>query len=300
MLELDLHLTEDELLALRDRRDEDPRRWKHLLGCKLCKERFAFLTAFKSALGDVRQGFHAPYPEQAVLSFMESPRLQSASEDAACCSFPRSVEEPHPGRSVLAAYFRGTLGERQRASVHEHVLGCERCASDILVLARDSARPERREVVAVREQCRESEARVAYHPGTSRLSKPQLVLGFEEGPGTELLFRVLARPDEAGRLGPGRKGLEKSVEVRVKSSRVTVSAHRKGAARHLDVQVRDLGRRRTRAAASLFLEEEGRPIVSVRTGEDGIASLAVPAGVPEFDLRVDVGWVLPVLLRFRA
>lgn len=303
MLEPDIHLTESELLALRDRRDEDPGRVRHLLGCRPCKRRFAFLSAFKTALKDMKKEYYTPRPAEEQSNFMEYRLGEDSSGSDVPSLFDYRSEESHPDQATLASYFRGTLKPWVRAQVHEHVLGCERCMADVLVLSRDKARSKREPALAAQEHCREHGSRVADIPGAARVTNPQIVLRMEDGPGTQVLFRVLARPVSSGRLGPGREILDDRVEVMVKTSRVTITAHRDGPDRYLDVEVRDLGRigrLGASAPASISLEDHGEPIAAGHTDERGTASPAVPATVREFDLRVDGGWVIPVLLRFRT
>ena len=50
MLRLERHLTEDELLALRDGRDDDFVRVSHLEECARCQKRLGFMSAFKAAV----------------------------------------------------------------------------------------------------------------------------------------------------------------------------------------------------------------------------------------------------------
>ena len=50
MLRLERHLTEDELLALRDGRDDDFVRVSHLEDCTRCQKRLSSLSAFKAAV----------------------------------------------------------------------------------------------------------------------------------------------------------------------------------------------------------------------------------------------------------
>lgn len=85
----------------------------------------------------------------------------------------------------------------------------------------------------------------------------------------------------------------------VETVRVTVTAHRDGRSRYLDVQVRDIGRPAYPPAATVTLEEEGSRLASTHTDAAGKASLAIPR-VRCFDLRIRGGWAIPVLLRFRG
>lgn len=140
---------------------------------------------------------------------------------------------------------------------------------------------------------------VAYRPGTPRITRPQLVLGFEDGPRAAVLFRVLGRPSVSGRMGPGHDRPETQIEVMVGTVRVTVTARRKNQIRHLEVLVRDFGIHPPAKAAVVSLEMNSLPIASIRAGRSGKASLPVP-DEPSFDLRIDGGWTVPVLLRFRS
>jgi hypothetical protein len=299
MLDLDMHLTEDELLALRERRLDDARLWKHLLGCRECKRRFAFLGAFKSALTDARREFRRPQHILACCSESSS-AMDSGSDDS------------HPNEGLLTSYFHGGLGSRWlRARVHEHVVGCERCMALVVDSARRSpapnSRPNRdirevqgvRDVRDIRENRGQSQLDFTCRSSAPRSARPQLVLGLEDGPGTRLRFRVLGGPDAVERPESWRPRLEEQVEVMLKGSRVTIGAHREGESRRLDVEVRGTGRQRSRVSASVSLERDGRAIAETRTDAAGAASLAVPAGDRELDLRIDGGWTIPVLVRLR-
>ena len=83
-----------------------------------------------------------------------------------------------------------------------------------------------------------------------------------------------AGPDVAAPPPQPRRG--RPVEVMIGTVRVTVTAHRDGRARHLDVQVRDIGRPAFPLAAKVSIEEEGRRIASVRTDAAGKASVRGP------------------------
>ena len=100
-------------------------------------------------------------------------------------------------------------------------------------------------------------------------------------------------------MGPGHDRLEPRIEVMVGTVRVTVTARRKNQIRHLEVLMRDFGLHPPKKAAIVSLEMNSLPIASVRTGRTGKASLPVP-DEPSFDLRIDGGWTVPVLLRFRS
>ena len=155
------------------------------------------------------------------------------------------------------------------------------------------------EIHAAREYFQSYGSVVAYRPGSPRVTRPQLVLGFEDGPRASVLFRVLGRPRGSGRMGPGHDRLETQIEVMVGTVRVTVTARRKNRLRYLDVLVRDFGLQSPAKAAVVTLEIDGLPTASIRTGRTGKASLPVP-DAPSFDLRIDGGWTVPVLLRFRS
>ena len=100
-------------------------------------------------------------------------------------------------------------------------------------------------------------------------------------------------------MGPGHDRLETQVEVMVGTVRVTVTARRKNQIRHLEVLVRDFGIHPPAKAAAVSLEVNSLQIASIRTGRTGKASLPIP-DAPSFDLRIDGGWTVPVLLRFRS
>ena len=337
MLKLDRHLSEDELLALRDQRDHDVTRRDHLQYCARCQKRFAFLSAFKSALKDVVEEESSPRVMLSSIrrspsrraSLPEVPRISSADveswssmkesrsesntfadysyapapdvfrESLSDANYAPSRLGPHPEPEALAAYFDGALEEYERTRVHKHLVDCERCMADLLVLFPSKEGPGVEEIRAAREYFQSHGSVVAYRPGSPRITRPQLVLGFEDGPRTSVLFRVLGRPRGSGRMGPGHDRLETQVEVMVGTVRVTVTARRKNQIRQLEVLVRDFGLQPPAKAAAVSLEVDGLPIASVRTGRTGKASLPVP-DAPSFDLRIDGGWTVPVLLSFRS
>lgn len=353
MLRLERHLTEDELLALRDGRDDDLTRVSHLEGCSRCQKRLGFLSAFKAAAKtSLESGPPAPKrgtkagprswpapelkseigPESmpdlaqwARSSTLAETEQSSADEDVICFSSrsderasapPRAAQgeiwppspsapppnpaEDHPDPATLAAYFDGALRGRERSRVQRHLLGCERCMADTLVLV--AGRGEGgtgKELRAAREYFREHGSAITYPPRSAREVRPQLELGLQNGIGAEVDFRILARPGRTSRPRLPSRDVDDRVEVMIGTVRVTVTAHRDARARFLDVQVRDLGRPAFPPAATVSLEDEGRRISSASTDPRGKASIRVP-DLPSFDLRIKGGWTIPVLLRFRA
>jgi len=297
MLELNMHLTEDELLALRDRRDDDSRRLEHLRTCKLCKKRFAFLSAFKSAFRVMKKDFFEPYREEELPTLMSQSQPEVSFHTEEFRVYESKPPESHPGTDTLLAYFEGAIQGRERDRIQEHILGCERCKADILVLARSKPAAAKEEVHAAREHFREHGTRVAYPADSPQVVEPQLLLAMEDDPGEKVRFRVLGRPDASGRMGPGRPHPDERIEVMVGTARVTITAHRKGKKRFIDVLVRELGSRISRAAAKISMERKGEAIAALLTDKGGKASVAVPDDAP-FDLRIDGGWTLPVFLHF--
>jgi hypothetical protein len=351
MLRLERHLTEDELLALRDRRDHDHLRVSHLEDCPRCQKRLGFLSAFKAAAKtSLEAGPPAPKrgtkpgPRSSLKPGLESEmryEIRSESkpepgrrsppyvlaEPAEACgdeslllfsveggsratlppqaAFPMGAPAPlpkpagdHPDSATLAAYFDGALKGRERSQVQRHLLGCERCMADTLVFG--AGRGEEfagEELRVARAYFREHGSTIAYTPRPARQARPQLELGLQDGIGTDVNFRILARPGRTSRPRPGSRDVDDRVEVMVGTVRVTVTAHRDGRARFLDVQVRDIGRPDARPAATVSLEDQGRTIGSVGTDRRGKASIRVP-DLPSFDLRVSGNWTIPVLLRF--
>ena len=173
MLKLDRHLSEDELLALRDQRDDDFTRRDHLQECPRCQKRFAFLSAFKSALKDVVEEESSPRVRLSSIrrtgrrraSLPEVPSYRRRTSNPGITSRSRDLEPtsladyssapapdcppdslrtpiirpvpppgPHPEPETLAAYFDGALEEYERTRVHKHLVDCERCMADLLVL----------------------------------------------------------------------------------------------------------------------------------------------------------------------
>jgi hypothetical protein len=353
MLRLERHLTEDELLALRDGRDDDFTRVSHLEGCSRCQKRLGFLSAFKAAAktslesgppaprrgpkagsrsrpepdlkSEVRPGStpelaqwihrstlaetEEPGADEDFISFSSrSDALTSAPSPAAQSEIwppppsapPPKPAEEHPDPATLAAYFDGALKGRERSRVQRHLLGCERCMADTLVLVAGRGEGDAgSELRAARTYFREHGSAIAYPPRSSREVRPQLDLGLQDGIGTEVDFRILARPGRTSRPRLPSRDVDDRVEIMIGTVRVTVTAHRDARARFLDVQVRDLGRPAFPPAATVSLEDEGRRIGSVHTDPRGKASMRVP-DLPSFDLRIKGGWTIPVLLRFRA
>jgi hypothetical protein len=150
---------------------------------------------------------------------------------------------------------------------------------------------------ATRSYFREHGSAIAYPPRSRRQLLPQLELGLQDGIGTDVNFRILARPGRTSRSRSPGRDVDDRIEVMVETVRVTITAHRDGRARYLDVQVRDIGRPLHPAVTKVSLEDEGRTIGSVRTDRRGKASIRVP-DLPSFDLRVSGDWTIPVLLRF--
>ena len=140
---------------------------------------------------------------------------------------------------------------------------------------------------------------IAYTQRSARQVQPQLELRLQDGIGTEVDFRILARPGRTSRARLPSRDVDDRIEVMVETVRVTVTAHRDGRIRFLDVQLRDIGRPAYPPAATVSIEEEGRTVDSVRTDGRGKASLRVP-NLRCFDLRIRGGWAIPVLLRFRG
>jgi hypothetical protein len=214
---------------------------------------------------------------------------------------PEPLPEPagdHPDPATLAAYFDGALKGRERSQVQRHLLGCERCMADTLVsgAGRGEGVPGE-DLRAARAYFREHGSAIAYTRRSARQVQPQLELGLQDGIGTEVDFRILARPDRTSRPRPASRDVDDRIEVMVETVRVTITAHRDGRARYLDVQVRDIGRPLHPAVTKVSLEDEGLTIGSVRTDRRGKASIRVP-DLPSFDLRVSGDWTIPVLLRF--
>lgn len=303
MLKLDRHLTEDELLALRDQRDDDFTRRDHLQGCRSCQKRFAFLSAFKTALKDVAEEESSSVPSRSdsdlLAEYCSAPAPSSRVNSLADAAFATSRPETHPGPETLAAYFDQSLDEPVRTRVHKHLAGCERCMADLLVLFPGKEGAGVEEISAAKEYFQSHGSVAAYRPGSPRITRPQLVLGLEDGPRNSVLLRVLGRPTTSGRMSPGHDRLQTQIEVMVGSVRVTVTARRKNRIRHLEVLVWDFGSQSPVKAAAVSVELDSFPIASVRTGRTGKASLPVP-DEPAFDLRVDGGWTVPVLLRFHS
>ena len=319
MLKLERHLSEDKLLALRDRRDDDFVRRQHLEECPRCQKRFAFLSAFKTALEDAgerdtsssmrfssnrsSESHLLPSCEALLVTSEEVEAFCSESEPDLVAEGKFESSEPcpgsHPEPATLAAYVDDALPAHERREVKTRLAGCERCMADVMVLAPGGGTAAGKDIRAVREHFRDHGTTISYRPGSPREVRPQLNLGLEEGSGTAVLFRILARSSSSGRSIAGRDQLDERVEVMVGTARVTVTAHRIKRARFIDVQVRDLGRRVSATAATVSVEEDGRTVASLATDRIGKASLPVPAA-RSFDLRVDGGWTIPVLLRFRS
>ena len=100
-------------------------------------------------------------------------------------------------------------------------------------------------------------------------------------------------------MGPGHDHLESRIEVMVGTSGSrSPRAARNGSATSRCWCGTSAASPPAKAAA-VSLEVDGLPIASVRTGRTGKASLPVP-DAPSFDLRIDGGWTVPVLLRFRS
>ena len=213
---------------------------------------------------------------------------------------PPKPAEDHPDPATLAAYFDGALKGRERSRVQRHLLGCERCMADTLVLVAGRGEGVAGEDLrAARAYFREHGSAIAYTPRSARQVRPQLELRLQDGIGTEVDFRILARPGRTTRARLPSRDVDDRIEVMVETVRVTVTAHREGRIRFLDVQVRDIGRPAYPPAATVSIEEEGSRLTSAHTDAAGKASLRVP-DLRCFDLRVSGGWTIPVMLRFRA